>query len=616
MWCPMGELGTEGSGPVLMWQMGDWSRLPSAWASAMGVGAAASAWLTHPGLAMALELPANDLGITGRLDTTVTVGGSVRAQGRDDRLVGVVNGGSAFSINGDDGDLNFDKGDLTSLAASASHELDLNWRNFGAFGRVFYFYDAAVMDIDPQRTQFTDDAKDDSGRDFEVLDAYVTSDFDLGPMPSSLRLGKQVLNWGESTFIPNGINTINPVDVAKLRVAGAELRDALQGIWAIDADVGLTENLSLEGFYQLQWDRTEIEPLGTYFSTNDFISPGGKRVYLGFGLPPVTDDPPLPPGSNPPIGTSVPRAGDEEPSSIGQFGFALRYFSPLLNDTEFGLYYVRQHSRLPVLNARTGTPAGLAAGDYADSASYFADYPEDIDLIGASFNTTLGTTGLALQGEVSYRIDQPLQVDDTEILYAGLSPVNPAVFGQSQLGAFGFDEEIQGFKKKDVVQAQVTATQVFGPTFGADQLSVVGEVGLTWVPDLEPEDELRYEGPGTYTSGNPFFTNIGVQPVTTTDGFADAFSWGYRLLVRAEYLGAIGPINLVPEIGWLQDVGGTTPQPLGNFVQGRKAYTLSLGANYLNTLAAEVSFTSFFGGETFNLRKDRDFVSFSLSYFF
>ena len=59
---------------------------------------------------------------------------------------------------------------------------------------------------------------------------------------------------------------------------------------------------------------------------------------------------------------------------------------------------------------------------------------------------------------------------------------------------------------------------------------------------MENKDELRYEGPGTFTSGNPFFTENPpanpVQPATTNDGFADDFSWGYRLVARAEYLGA------------------------------------------------------------------------------
>ncbi len=568
------------------------------------------------GPVLAIELRDQDSSLSGSFDTRLTLGASMRVQDRDDALIGVANGGEANSINGDDGNLNFDRGDLISLPAKATHELDLRWRNLGFFGRAFYFYDAAIMDIDPQRTDFTAEAKDQAGRDAELLDAYVTGDLTLGSFPISLRFGNQVISWGESTFIQNGINVINPVDVTRLRVAGAELRDALQPVMAFDVDVGLTDSLSLEGFWQIKEKTTEIEPAGTFFSTNDFASPGGRRVFLGFGQPPVTDHPRLPPGANPPLGTSVPRSSDNEASDGGQFGMALRYFAQALNDTEFGLYYIRHHSRLPLISARTGTLEGLAGGDYAESARYFVEYPEDIDLFGASFNTTLGSSGLALQGEVSYRIDQPLQVDDTELLFAGLSPAVPALFGESQLGTFGFSEQIEGYRRKDVLQGQLTATQVFGPRLGADQWILVGEAGATYVRDMESEDELRYEGPGTYTSGNPFFTGAGVQPATTDDGFADDFSWGYRLALRGQYLGALGPVNLAPELAFAHDVYGTTPQPLGNFVEGRKAVTLSLGATYLNAVQGELSFTSFFGGDDFNLLKDRDFVSVSLSYFF
>ena len=586
----------------------------------VGVGLAASG-VADP--ARAIELGSGDGAIAGHLDTTVTVGASLRVQDRDPDLIGVANGGRANSINVDDGNLNFDKGDLTSLAANVTHELDVTWRNFGFFGRVFYFYDAAIMDIEPERTEFTSEAKDRAGREIELLDAYASADLAVAGAPLNVRFGNQVISWGESTFIQNGINIINPVDVTKLRVAGAELRDALQPVLALDASLGATDRLSAEVFWQLQEKNTEIEPAGTFFSINDFASPGGERVFLGFGQPPITDDPPLPPGSDPRgIGTSIPRGSDDEAADAGQFGLALRYFAAPLNDTEFGLYYIRHHSRLPIVSARTGTIAGLAAGDYAESARYFVEYPEDIHLIGASFNTSLGASGLALQGEFAYRFDQPLQVDDTELLFAGLSPLNPALFGQNQLGTFGFDEEITGFRRKDVLQGQMTVTQLFGPKLGADQWSVVGEVGGTYIRDMESKDDLRYEGPGTFTSGNPFFTDnppppLGpVQPATTTDGFADDFSWGYRMLLRAEYLGAVGAVNLSPQIAFAHDVDGTTPQPLGNFVEGRKAVTLSLGASYLNSLQALVSYTNFFGGGDFNLLKDRDFVSVSVSYSF
>ncbi|MDX1542186.1 MAG: DUF1302 family protein, partial [Geminicoccaceae bacterium] len=253
-----------------------------------------------------------DAGISGSLDTTISLGGSLRVEDRDDALIGRANGGSANSVNADDGDLNFDPGDLVSLNARVNHELALDYQNLGFFGRAFYFYDAAIMDLDPERTPFTETAEGRVGRDVEIRDLYVIGDFELGSMPLTLRAGNQVISWGESTFIPNGINIINPVDVSQLRVAGAEIRDALEPIIAIDAALGLTDSLSVEAFYQFEFDQTELEPAGTFFSTNDFISPGGERVFLAFGA--IPDRLPLPPETAAPIGPFVPRSGDRDPS--------------------------------------------------------------------------------------------------------------------------------------------------------------------------------------------------------------------------------------------------------------------------------------------------------------
>lgn len=584
----------------------------------MGFGIALALALTAaPRPAVAIDI-STAAGVSGSFDSTITFGTAVRLEEQDPDLIGVANGGNAASVNVDDGNLNFDQGDITSLAARVTHELGLDWENLGFFGRLYYFYDAAIMDLEPARTDFTDQAEDRAGRDIELLDAFATADFDIGSMPLTIRAGNQVISWGESTFIPNGINIINPFDVTQLRVAGSEIRDALVPIPSIDVSLGPTENLSVEAFYQFEFEQTELEAAGTFFSTNDFISPGGERVFLGFGT--IPDMLPLPPGTAAPIGPFVPRSFDRDPDDQGQFGIALRYFADQLNDTEFGLYWIRHHSRLPLVSAQSGTLAGLLAGDFAASGSYFAEFPEDIDLFGASFNTALDFLGLALQGEVSYRVDQPLQVDDVELLFAALSPVDAAlpapIFGASQLGSFGFDEEIRGFRREDVVQALMTATKLFEPVLGADQIVLVGELGVTWIPGMPEKDELRFDGPGTFTSGNPIFTAAGIQPSTQADGFADDFSFGYRVVARADYLGAIGPVNLSPQIAFAHDVDGTTPQPLGTFVEGRKAATLTLSATYLNAWRADLSYTNFFGGGDFNLGKDRDFVALAVSYSF
>lgn len=583
--------------------------------SMLALVAAGAVSVTAPPVS-AIDFDWNNGAISGSFDTTVSTGVSARTQGHDHRLIGVNNGGTANSINGDNGNLNYEKGDITSANVKATHELSLNAGDFGFFGRASYFYDTAIMDGDTARTDLGTEAKGRAGRDFELLDAYVFGDFDVGDVPVTLRVGNQVLSWGESTFIQNGINTINPIDVTKFRVAGAEVREGLIPVPIIDVNVGLTDKFSIEGFLQLEWENTEIEPEGTFFSTNDFASPGGEFVFLGFGQAPLPTD-------NPPtvgLGTSIPRGPDRSATDNNQWGVALRYFEPALNDTEFGLYYIQYNSRLPVLSARTGNFAGLAGGDYAGSAQFFREFPDDIKLIGTSFNTEIPGTGIALQGEYSFRKDQPLQVDDVELLFAGLSPTDPfggTPFGTAgQLGAFGFDEEIQGFRRKDVSQFQATASKVLGPNLGADQIVLVGEIGGTYIHDMESKDELRYEGPGTFTSGTNLFTLAGIQPETQTNGFADPLSWGYRLRARALFNNALGPVNLEPGVAFSHDVSGTTPAPLSNFVEDRKTVTLSLGATYLDSLRASIAYTNFMGGSPFNLLSDRDFASFVVSYSF
>ncbi len=85
--------------------------------------------------ASAADINLLDGELTGSFDTTITLGVSARTADRSDEFVGVANGGDANSINADDGNLNYDQGDITSARAKATHELDLNWRNYGFFGR-------------------------------------------------------------------------------------------------------------------------------------------------------------------------------------------------------------------------------------------------------------------------------------------------------------------------------------------------------------------------------------------------------------------------------------------------------------------------------------------------
>ncbi len=144
----------------------------------------------------------------------------------------------------------------------------------------------------------------------------------------------------------------------------------------------------------------------------------------------------------------------------------------------------------------------------------------------------------------------------------------------------------------------------------------LAEAGFTRVQSMEKRSKLRYEAPGTWTSANPVFTAAGLQPATQEGGFADAFSWGYRLLARASYNNAIGPVNLSPQVAFSHDVNGTAPTPIANYVEDRKTVTLSLKASYLNSWQASLSYTNYFSGGSANLLGDRDFLALTANYSF
>ncbi len=660
-------------------------------------GAAAVALACAPSFAVSFD----NGKVNGSFDTTISLGGIWRLEQAANNIVGTANGGEAFSVNYDDGTLNFNRG-LASSVAKITSEFEINYKNFGFFTRGTYFYDFELKDGDRLRTPLSEGALKRSGSDGDVLDALFFWRFNIGGMPAEFRIGEQVVNWGESTFIQGGNNVINHFNVSALRVPGAELREALLAQDLAWFSISPTNNLTIEAVYQYDWDDTEPEGAGSFFSTNDFAVDGGSHVRLGFGDTPDTPNPMFTDPTRP--FNAIPRGFADAPDDGGQYGFAVRYYAEDFNNgTEFGLYYYKYHSRLPVLSARSGQLSGLiaaasigaapgaggasdiagaaglsflgtnpgdfdaaiaagqaaanagvsdfaaggiaaaaitgqnvaqVAGAYATdafgaTANYFTSFPEDITNIGLSFNTTVGQ--IAVQGEYSLKLDLPLQVDDLELLFAGLSSLRDQFAEFGQLGSFSinsispqFNENappgtvINGFKRQDVSQFQVTATRLFGPMLGANQGALVAEAAVVHVHRMPDQDVLRFDAAGTFVSGNAFLADIGHpgKPFLGPEFFPTATSYGYRLLGLLEYNNAIGPINLIPNFSWQHDLDGISPGPGGNFIEGRKALTLGVRANYLSTWGLSVNWTSFYGGGSQNLLRDRDFIGANLTYNF
>jgi hypothetical protein len=179
------------------------------------------------------------------------------------------------SVNADDGRLNFDKGDLIGGNIKASHDLQITWNNYKIFARAIGFYDVVMNDEDAgRRSKLTDQALGDVGRNYELLDLFLSADYTIADMPVNLRVGKQVINWGESTFILGGNNVFNPIDVAAFRRPGSEIKEALLPVNAVSASISLPFDVSLSGYYALGWEPFELDPSGTPFSGSDVATAG------------------------------------------------------------------------------------------------------------------------------------------------------------------------------------------------------------------------------------------------------------------------------------------------------------------------------------------------------
>lgn len=610
------------------WQR--WTKLPLAAAIAASVSGQASALSYYEG------------DLEAQFNTTLSAGVGWRLEDRDKRLIAQGNLGPEFANtttgastnNYDDGNLNFKKGDTYSKIVKGNSELFLNYNvdgdmltRVGGLVRGRYWYDFELKDenraVDPvgQRRELNDKAKANASGG-ELLDAYVFSDWYFGDVPVSLRYGKQVVSWGESTFIQGGINTINPVDVPAFRAPGSELKDALLPVEMFYASAGITENVTIETFVQADWEPVKPDDCGTFFSTNDFAADGCGPVLLAGQLP---DSQAFEQGF------IAPRLGDKEADSKDQFGVALRWYVPELNDSELGFYYIKYNSRLPYVSGTVKEQGG-------QFPSYFIEYPENINLYGISINTTT-PGGWSLGAEYSYRDKLPLQWNAFELIYGGLQLQNPidgspvSLLEQKRIEENGGNpipagSEVKGYDEYGVSQAQFTLIKFFDQVMGASRLSVVAEFGATYVHDLPDLDEARYGRSGTFGVGPvPTETPQGTVDVCAqglninssnckNDGYTTDFSWGYRARFVWDYPNVFAGINLAPQLSWSHDVKGYSPQPGGAFNEGSKAVGLSMQAVYQNKITGNIGYTNYFGGKPYNELTDRDFISASVSYSF
>ncbi len=499
--------------------------------------------------------------------TTLSLGTQVRAQnpsktniGNDNggqvpttgAIGGRINGDPATSnpdfnfLNGDDGNLNYKRGDITSLALKGTHELGLKFGDgWKGLARGTWVYDFKVADT--RRTELSDEAKGLAEHNATLLDLWLSKDLKLiGSQPATIKLGNQVISWGEDVFIVGGVNSINALDLRKYHTPGTQLKEIFRPAPMLYLNTGLVEGLNLEAYYQFAWNAFQFDPVGTFFSTADVVGKGQRPAFMPTSLlacaPPCGD---IGGGIQNSVNV-IPFEGDHKPPNGKQYGLALRG-KPRSFDTEFAAYYIRYHDKLPFTTLFID-PASYS-GSNVLAAGYYNEYGKNKDLFGTSFNTKAGP--VAVGGELSYRPRDSVAIDGSVPLTGAYSIFDSTTAGPAK-SFDGNRTTVRGYVEERKYQAHLTGfyfIEVNSPlgkamkALGAAEGYILAEAAVTHYPDLDP-------------STKPYLIFPSYAVPTKT-------SWGYVIELGLTYPNAFGSgFNLTPQFDFAHDVAGISPNAL------------------------------------------------------
>lgn len=632
--------------------------------------------------------------VTMQFDNIVSTAVSVRTSDQNCAYIGVANGGCLdknnidYDVNSDDGNINVERGELISSPIKILSEVDTKWRDYGFFARAKAFWNPAAYKLGDGEGDFgpvdapnkqrrplqdafrKDDAFNRELRQIKLLDAFAYAKFNvLDDLPLDVRLGQQTVNWGESLLIPGGVSSYLPLDVAALTKPGVELKEVFLPQLTAFASLGLPENFSIEAMYIGKWEVSPLPPCGTFFAASDAVFDGcayalasGEFFSNPDGSPRTltgTDDP-----------LFLPRGASQEARDQGQWGAALRYYAGWLNDgTDLGAYFVNFHDKLPIATLTANSdqtflsaaavaaggdpnspvcqvplsadprPTRLCAGAEALDARasnklLLTQYPEDIHMIGTSFNTTIANfmNGTAFSGDLAFYTNMPFQRDTNEL--TGVDFENAGFFAQpgqpeiNEGAGAAPGEVIPGFRRMRALHGQAFTLSTFtpsnwlvGPT-GADIGIFVVNAGFQYLPDGK-DNRLLISRSGE-THPNPGQAKT-LGDACNADGtcsiaprYASTFSWGWRAIAALQYNSIFGtPYTATPRLVFSHDVKGYSAGPIGpGFIEGVKRVNAGVDFSYKSAYRLSVDYTTSFGNAFRNGLYDKDFASASFSYAF
>ncbi len=284
--------------------------------------------------------------------------------------------GYAMGGKGSKGNENFEKGDLVNNKGMVKAELKFEMPYLVLFAKGEAFYDKVYADADDDffpAGSDVDVVKTRAALYYEAQEYY----FDFFTDLFSLRVGRQVVEWGESLMpvMAPGVGVTNLMDGSRAGAAGYTFRDYKVPSLMAWATYELSESISVEGVYAPEFDpRYTMSPVGTYASFMNIGSFGPPHLFSAQGMTMPLED-------------QRPRDFEDQQ----QYGGAVRTVWSALGNFEIGFYYFHYYDWSPIIEADLG------------QGKIIISY-EDVDMYGTAFSQVFEfLADTQVNGELAYR---------------------------------------------------------------------------------------------------------------------------------------------------------------------------------------------------------------------
>ena len=186
--------------------------------------------------------------------------------------------------NTDDGNLNYDQGAVVNATQKFYTEIIGDTNGVGVNLSLTGSYNP-VHDINaPDFKKLKANAQNSLEQDLTLLNAYITTDFEVGDNFVDATIGRSVISWGEATFIPVTANALvtGSLDLTKLRAPGSSIKEALLPTEQIVLGTNI-DGIGIEAYYQFQADQVELDVAGSFFGS-EVVGLGEAGLIAGGGF--------------------------------------------------------------------------------------------------------------------------------------------------------------------------------------------------------------------------------------------------------------------------------------------------------------------------------------------